>query len=323
LKFIENGLAIAADYTWLQVMHVHALTLLKRFERALEVAQQNVVSYPNDPYMHIQLSYVQISLERFVQAKQAASLALELDPNLGEAHYALALAQQANAEAFDAEDSVREALRLDPENQQAKQLLSEILWKTGRRKEARTLLLSVVANDPKDKEARLTLILSEIGYFPLMLVVWFAIWIWGSYTVLYRFGTRQVPAITEQFGVKFQIYKTIPREVDLLSWFVMGLLCIAVLFIGYELLRQIHYWFTPQKMKPLLLRKRLTELALAVVLLVPLAFLVGAVAAFVTGVSVWTRRESWLGLNNYRANAPSELIGSTDDADSKPDQALR
>ena len=88
------------------------------------------------------------------EAKKYLKKSLELDPkNIGCLH-TNALLLESDKKYIDAEECYRKILKMQPLNFRAVQNLSELLFRTGKRREAREVLVTVLKKDPPDQHKK-------------------------------------------------------------------------------------------------------------------------------------------------------------------------
>lgn len=83
------------------------------------------------------------------------SQSLKLDPNNIGSLYTQAIILESDKKYIDAEESYRKILKIQPFNFRAVQNLSEMLFRIGKRKEARQVLVNVIAKDPPDEHKKI------------------------------------------------------------------------------------------------------------------------------------------------------------------------
>ena len=89
------------------------------------------------------------------KATQILAQSLKMDPNNVGCLYTKAIISESNKKYDEAEDAYRKILEVQPLNFRAVQNLSEMLFTIGKRKEARQVLVTVIAKDPPEEHKKI------------------------------------------------------------------------------------------------------------------------------------------------------------------------
>jgi len=120
----------------LQIEKAQLLIEQQRFEQAIKELNQELVSNPDEPYVHALLAICLRQLDRSKEALDSAKRAVQVGPDYAYGHYVLSGVHDQNDRLKEAEQAIREAIRLDPEDADYYTRLSSILMQQRRWEEA-------------------------------------------------------------------------------------------------------------------------------------------------------------------------------------------
>lgn len=129
----------------------------KEFEQAIDELEAARSANPDLPRLHYSLGMAYLQMNRNEEARKAF---LEEERRTARDYptlYSLAVIYEADGELPNARRYVLAALQLDPQSVEANALLSKVLMKMGREREALAPLERAIAKDPHDPVKRYTL----------------------------------------------------------------------------------------------------------------------------------------------------------------------
>lgn len=125
----------------------------ERYELALKEIGQELLSDPDNPYVHALQAVCLRQLDRTKEALDAARRAVQIGPDYAFAHYVLSGVYDQDDRIKDAEGAIREALRLDPEDADYYTRLSSILMQQRRWEEALAAAEQALELEPTNSNA--------------------------------------------------------------------------------------------------------------------------------------------------------------------------
>lgn len=135
-----------------QVEKAQLLIEQGRYELALKELTQELLSDPDNPYVHALQAICLRLLDRNKEALEAARHAVQLGPDFAFAHYVLSGVYDHDDRLKDAERAIREALRLEPEDADFYARFASILAQQRRWEDALRAAEQALELDPENAD---------------------------------------------------------------------------------------------------------------------------------------------------------------------------
>jgi len=138
------------------------LNLYLRGERgaADNAARSITAKFGDDPLKLLAVAEFYIAIERGEEARQIATQAIKLNPNLAEAHQTLGTALHVSLHLEEAAAEYKRALELDPNAKNGRRRLADLRRAFGKDEEALALYREQLAADANDRGARAGVVIS-------------------------------------------------------------------------------------------------------------------------------------------------------------------